>query len=161
MPTPLANFEAAPAANPTDFTAAVLRRAEQDAEAVASFLTNVMPAATGTESMLPISAEALLGIALAIRLRSWELQEIRLHIDAGMPSGREVLLRVFTEVAGATLKEFIRTNSIRALKLFHDQFLWSLDDLDLEGEIAILVEADDAFLEAVADFLIEQSKGTA
>lgn len=154
MPTPVSGVVIEP---PSDkFAGDVKRVAEDDAAAVANFIFALLPDFPATALLLSVSPEAVLGLALAIRLRRWESQGFRIHTDAGLPDSRTVLHRVLTELEGPTLKEFVESNSIRTLRLIHDQILWSADVSSLRGDIAMLVEADDEIIDAVANFLIEQ-----
>lgn len=140
-----------------DFVAAVRRQAESDAEAVGEFIRS-LPHGPKPDAVEPvqIAPEILLGLALAIRLRRWELNHIRVHIDAGVSSSSEVFGRIATLKRGRELEEFVSRESVNALRVFHDSFLWSASDCDLRVDIAIVAQEDDQFLDAIVDFLFQQ-----
>lgn len=135
------------------FTESVRLLAETDAAAVAAFLQErgLLPLADDSS----LSAEALLGIALCLRFRRWELNNIRVHIDVGLPTSDEVFARVKTLLHGAKLKKFVRSNWGNAIRVYHNSFLWSAVDCDLAVDVAIVAEEDEQFLDTVVDFLFQ------
>jgi len=136
------------------FAESVRSLAETDAVAVAAFLQErgLMPQTDDTS----LSAEALLGVALCLRFRRWELHNIRAHIEAGLPTSDEVFDRVTTLMHGAKLKKFVDSNWVKAIRLYHDSFLWSAVDCDLAVDIAIVAGDDEQFLDGIVDFLKTQ-----
>ena len=139
------------------FAESVRSIAETDAAAVAAFLQErgMIPQAENTS----LSGEALLGIALCLRFRRWELNNIRAHIEVGLPTSDEVFERVTTLLHGAKLKKFVDANWVKSIHVYRDSFLWSAVDCDLAVDIAIVADEDEQFLDAVADFLLNSQKG--
>ncbi len=139
------------------FAASIRSIAEKDAVAVVAFLAvrGLFPQTNDTI----LSVEMLLGISLCLRLRGWELNNIRVHIEAGLPTSDEVFDRITSIVQVAKLNKFVKTNWVKAIRVYHESFLWSAVDCDLAVDIAIVADQDEQFLDAVADFLLNSQKG--
>ena len=105
-------------------------------------------------------AEGLLFVECdVVGFRRWELNNIRAHIEAGLPTSDDVFDRVTTLLHGAKLKKFVNANWVKAIRVYHDSFLWSAVDCDLAVDIAIVAVEDEQFLDAIADFLLNSLKG--
>src|SRR5689334_13345760 len=80
--------------------------AASDAEAVAEFFRTLgllrHPSSPPQALLLP--SETLLGIGLALRLRTWELNGIAVHLEAGLPSADELFAFVRRFLSGPELK---------------------------------------------------------
>lgn len=142
-----------------ELVAAVKTQAELDAVGVAEFLRSsgiLLPTETGGYCHLSLAPCVLLGLALAIRLRRWELNHIRVHVDAGLPTSAEVFDKVTQFLSGQALNQFVMQTSVQALRLYHESFVWSAPECDLGVDIAIIAQEDEQFLDALAEFLIQQ-----
>ena len=141
-----------------EFIAAVHAQAESDADAAADFVRLAIQAAGNTTVKLDMDRfdpAALIGFGLAVRLRRWEHNHIRAHIDAGLPSASKVLARMVKLGRGRKLARFVAWAMIASTKVFHDSFWWSTDDSDLHLDLAIVGREDDLFLDAITQFLLD------
>lgn len=138
-----------------EFTAALRKQAVEDADAVGLFLRHEHLAPPDGNATVELPATLLLGLGIALRFRSWELQNIRVHLDAGLPSGTELLTHVIEPAPDHNnLAHEIRSLAIERIRLLQESFLWSVPDDSLQTDIAIIGDSDEAFLDAVTDFLI-------
>lgn len=141
------------------FLEAIRHQAEADATSVAEFVRSAgvqVQQQNGTYEPLGLPPEMLLGLGLAVRLRRWELQGVRLHLEAGIPSSTEVLDRVTSECSGSALFGFVEGIYPKTLQIYRESFLWSGQDCDLNVDLALVAQEDDEFIDAVADFLLSQ-----
>lgn len=143
---------------PPELIAAIKAQAESDADAAAEFVRLSVQAAGNTTLKLDVDQfdpAALIGFGLVVRFRRWELQHIRVHIDAGLPHSADMLLRMVKLGRGRKLARFVAWVMIASSKVFHDSFLWSADDSDLHLDLAIVGREDDQFLDAITQFLLD------
>lgn len=97
---------------------------------------------------------------MALKFRRWELQQIRVHLDAGLPSGAEMLASLMDPSADqTTLSEQATAIASKSLEVYFESFLWSLQDGSLQSDIAIVAQEDEDFLDVITDFLVEQLEG--
>lgn len=81
-----------------DLLAAIIRRAEEDADLVAALLKSldVAPSKQAREFDAPVNPQVgqfLLGLAAAIRLRSWENAGLISHLPSSLPNSAQALAR--------------------------------------------------------------------
>jgi hypothetical protein len=139
-----------------EFVEVLKRQAEAESEVCAAVfqLVGVQPkdeVGNWLPVRLPISL--LLGWKLALRLATWELNGIRAHIEAGMPTADEVLKRLGAPQDYPDLDDFVRQHSATAIGVLHDSLLWSAGDCDLDigVDLGIASAGDDELLDAMAD----------
>ena len=108
--------------------------------------TDAVPA----ESRLP--REFLQGILLGARLFRWEQDGVTLHLEAGLPSAEDHLVKVAQLFSGPELRAYVAETSALTRTLYFERFAWSGRD-DLHAEIGIVAQEDDDFLDSLADFL--------
>lgn len=136
---------------PTEYVHSLQSLGERGADRVATFLR-----AFGLESRpdrpLQLPAELLIGLDLALRFWAWERSAIAAHTDAGLPSSDEVLKRVLSLMHGPELCKYVENLGLRAIIVQREQFVWQAGG-KLGADIAITPGDDEAFLEAVAEFL--------
>ncbi|HUE69842.1 MAG TPA: hypothetical protein VMP01_03045 [Pirellulaceae bacterium] len=102
--------------------------------------------------------ETLIGLGLAIRLSRWELVSIDLHIQAGLPSGQQMLDRVADLGHGPELWRIVQEVLTGANRIFAESFLWGDSDVD-QVDLAVVSDSDDEdFLDAMADFIWHHRK---
>ena len=143
---------------PADLFSAFARDAADDADRVGHFLQAVglIPEQHGqTEAPVRLPMDQLLGLAAGLRLYAWEQNGLRIHREAGLPSAREVILKVLR--SGASMAGPATTNDGKLLwasvmALFMERFAWS-GRADLGADILLGDAEDDTFIEALADFL--------
>lgn len=141
-----------------ELIAAIKAQAASDADAAADFFRLSVQAAGNTTLKLDVDQfdpVALIGFGLVIRFRRWELDHIRVHIDAGLPCSAEMLLRMVKLGRGRKLARFVAWAMIASTKVFHDSFLWSAEEGDLHLDLAIVGREDDLFLDAITQFLLD------
>lgn len=139
----------------TDFAIVLHDQANKDADAVAEFLISRGLFDPNSTSRGPgFTVDQLLGIALSLRLRRWELNGIRVHVEAGLPTSEEVLNQVCNQTRARTLKKIVEDNWTLTILTFHESILWWTDQCDLAGDIAIVANEDSNFVDAIVDFLV-------
>jgi hypothetical protein len=140
----------------------VARNAAEDADCVGQFLTVlgrriVEPSGIYPQLRLPIYF--LLGLGAALRLLMWEKKGLQAHRDAGLPSSRELLYRVFqwlSDPAPATVKEQnARTLCAQVLQVFVERFAWDGQAL-LQADFVLGQAEEEQLVEALAQFLWHQ-----
>lgn len=107
---------------------------------------------TGKASPVRLPREFLQGILIGVRLLRWERDGVTVHREAGLPSAEEHLVKVAQLFDGPELREYVTDLSERARMLFYEHFAWSGGE-DLHGEIGIVAEDDDEFLDRLANFI--------
>ena len=143
---------------PPELIAAVRAQAELDADAAADFVRLSVQAAGNTTLKLDVDQfdpAAMIGFGLVVRFRRWELQHIRVHIDAGLPCSADMLLRMVKLGRGRKLARFVAWVMIASTTVFHDSFLWSAAHGDRRLDLAIVGREDDRFLDAITQFLLD------
>jgi len=134
-------------------------QAEADACAVSNYLREQkvqIRHADGSWQKCELPASWLIALAVILRLRYWELHQIRLHLEAGIPSADETMKKF-----GTLLFDFAAVESFASLlwrqfaSLYHNSFLWRAADQGLNVQIAVITEEDDNFLDKLADFLLK------
>ena len=143
---------------PPELIAAIKAQAESDADAAAEFYRLAIQAADNTGVKLDVNRfdpVAVIGAALVARFQRWELHHIRVHIDAGLPCSTDLLLCMVKLGNGRNLTRFVAWVMIKTAAVFHDSFLWSVDDSDLHLDLAIVGREDDRFLDAITQFLLD------
>lgn len=139
------------------FVVMLRQQADEDADAVANFLRErgIFPGESLPVIRLP--KELLEGLALALRFQRWEQQHIHIHLAAGFPAGRQLLQRVISaDGKDPALSLEIRSLGLRRIQLLRDSFLWSAAVHGPPTDLALVASDDESFLDAVADFLIQQ-----
>ncbi len=145
------------------FLVALAELAERDATALVAclaefgFLRSELP--EGDREQFSIPHFHALSFGLAIRLRRWELQGIRVHIDNDLPSAEEILQMLATRPHDRDLRQFLLQAHHRSLWLYRESFLWSAGDCDLQAEVAIVADEDEMFLDQLVDFLWQHASG--
>lgn len=98
-------------------------------------------------------AELLVGLEIALRLLAWEHNAITAHIDRGLPNAIEVLRRVTALRQGPELQGFVENLFAQVSDIQYEQLVWQTAGRQ-GADLAIAASDDDeAFLDAVADFL--------
>ncbi len=141
-----------------EFIAFVSKQAEADADAVVDYLAaNGLGPRTNDGLAQPcvLPGHWLLGCALVLRLKYWELHHIRLHLDGGMLSVAETIDKLESLLSAPVLfREFVDSMWRQILKLYHSSFVWLATECDLTAQIAIVQKEDELFLDELADFLL-------
>jgi|GEM_PF-1375044 len=139
------------------FLLAIQAQARSDVAAAIAFVLSSFKSAgiTIVPEQSPFDLTVLIGYGLALRFRRWELNHIRVHLDAGLPSGSGVLAQMVKLGRGLKLTEFVAWLMVRSARIFHESFIWSLDDADIGSEIAIDGREDDQFLDSITQFLLD------
>lgn len=139
------------------FLLAIQAQAISDAATAIAFVRSSFKnaGAAAVPEQNPFDLTVLIGYGLALRFRRWELNHIRVHLDAGLPNGAGVLAQMVKLGRGRRLTEFVAWLMVRSARVFHESFLWSLDDADIGSEIAIVGRLDDQFLDAITQFLLD------
>ncbi len=145
---------------PAGLLAKLRADAEQEADDLAEFLRHsAVWYAEKFPNRLPVKLprEALLGLSIVMRLRRWEQNSIYLRREAGMPSADEALKFVTSVMSGPKLVKFVARHSATMRRLLWDSILWSLDEFDLGMDLAIVGCEDEQFLDAIAQFVVDQA----
>ena len=136
--------------------------AERDAGDVAVFLTaaGLAPKPGQTRG---IPAGILLDLGAFVRLRRWELAGLFAHRDAGIPTARAALARVIDIlVAAAKNRSALGDAGTLARAVFDlmvTRFAWHAGR-DIGADILLDFPDEDAFVEAMAQFLWDHRRGT-
>jgi len=142
---------------PIEAVRAVIREAEADADAAATLLDAVgFRANLGPDQKVRLPARVLLGLGLAMRLFRWEAAGIRLHLEAGLPTGKEFLMAVCasaTEPGGGPADVMVAS----ALNTVQDIQVYGLSwcgPTDLGADVVLGTPEDETlFLDGVAELL--------
>ncbi len=143
---------------PVALIRSVVRQAERNAIAVASFLdgTGHFPArAEGLRSCFP--SGFMLELAAILQLKSWENQGFRIHVDRGLPCYKDCATRLCERVNDGDAEVWDLGNDSlyrQVLKIQSECFSWEAEDI-LGEPVAIYGGDDDQFVEEVASFLWE------
>ncbi len=138
-----------------DFISAVEALAASEADAVGRLIAGLKSRSrsdSGSLFELFLPPEFLLALGLALRFQSWELSQIRCHLNAGLPSGAETLIfaiRIFHE---PELGKRVQDLSITSLGLFQKHFVWRAKT-ELQVDLGFQDSFDDDQLDAIAEFL--------
>jgi len=146
--------------NPSDeMIGAICRQASEDAELVACVLDSIStPRKYSGRSTVALTQEQLLGLAVAVRLAKWEFNQIPNRLNAGLPTSKSVLQRIFTERPGKSLTTFVDELRTRMFHFYFQSFVWSGSDCGLSIDLAMAGSDIDELLNAVADFLVSQTR---
>lgn len=139
----------------TDFLAAVEATAAAEAAGVAYLLALwdiKSPSKSGELAPTRFNQEFYLALSVGLRFTMWEADQTRFHLEAGLPSGKDVLLSALRLVAGDELEELATRLHNTSLRLLHDHFVWVAKteqavDLTFHGPLT------DEQLDVIADFL--------
>ncbi len=140
---------------PAELIAAIVRHAHADAVDAAEFLRRLGTPPSPNTSW---PAEYLLAIGLAVRLQRWGTHRLTFHRDAALPSPEEVLMRLTTESDPVALNAWLKSAWISVIGILRHSFAWVEPDHGLGAEIAMLVMADDPFLDKIVDLLWDVSR---
>ena len=138
-----------------DFAGAVYFQAHRSADQVAALLRELgMLPANGDRPATPVAlpAEFLLGLDLVLRFATWERSRIFVHVEAGLPDAEDLFARVILLQHGPELQALVTSIAAKSIELFYQHFVWSVG-VELQVDLAMSGDVDDAFLDAVADFL--------
>lgn len=142
-----------------EFVAFLCEQAEADACAVSDYLREQkvqQQNADGSWQDCPLPGPWLLAFGLILRLRNWELHQIQLHLNAGMPSAEETMKKLSTLLFEfAAVEDFVNPLWRQLCSLYYSSFLWRATDHGLKVQIALITEEDDDFLNKLADFLLK------
>ncbi len=133
--------------------------AEQEADDLAEFLRRsaiLYSEKFPNRRPVKLPRETLLGLSIAMRLRRWEQNSIYIHRETEMPSADEALRFVTSVMSGPKLVKFVARHSATMRRLLWDSILWSLDEFDLGMDLAIVGCEDEQFLDAIAQFVVDQ-----
>ena len=98
-----------------------------------------------------------LGAVCVIWLANWELNGIRKHVEAGLPSAKATCGEFLRRFFQPELEDFVHTICATILRVYHDSFLWHRQACSLHVDLAISMGDDvDELLDALADFLADQ-----
>ena len=139
----------------TDFLAAVEATAIAEAEGVAYLLALwdlKSPSKSGELEPTRFSQEFYLALSLGLRFTLWETDQTPLHLEAGLPSGKEVFLSALRLIAGDELEELATRLHNTSLRLFHDHFVW-LAKNEQAVDLAFRGSLTDEQLDVIADFI--------
>lgn len=137
------------------FLATVVANATADAESVAYLLERwdiKSPDESGDLKPTRFAPEFYLALSVGLRFIAWELGQNLLHLRAGLPTGKEVLLSALRLVAGPELEELATRLNITSLRLFHDHFVW-LARNEQAVDLSFDASLDDEQLDALAEFI--------
>jgi hypothetical protein len=138
-----------------DFVGAIYSQVHRGAYRVAACLRylGMLPANDGRPATpVALPAELLLGLDQALRFADWEDSQIFVHVEAGLPSAEEHLAKVIALQRGPELKAIVTDIAAKVIGLISQHFVWSVA-VESQADLAISGDVDDAFLDAVADFL--------
>ena len=110
-----------------DFVSAVEALADSEADRVGRLvaeLEKTFQSNSGQPFPFFLPRGFLFALGLALRFHSWELNTIRFHLDAGLPSGAETLILAIRLLREPRLERRIEELSMIALRLFHQHFIW-------------------------------------
>jgi hypothetical protein len=133
-----------------EYASAISSQAIRSADLVDALLNEL---GIAPESGRPISlpTELLRGLGLAMKFAAWESNHIFVHVEAGLPGAAELVARVLELRHGPELEMLVHRVAIDSLALVHRHFAWRVS-AD-QGDVAIIGDEDEDFLDAVADFL--------
>ena len=138
---------------------AICRQAAEDAELVAHVLDSIYSSKKRSDRQLvALTQEQLLGLGAAVRLARWEFNQIPNRLNAGLPSSKAVLQRIFSERPGKKLTAFVVDLQARMFQFYFQNFVWSASDCHLSIDLAIAGSDVEQLLNAVADFLVSQTQ---
>lgn len=140
---------------PPALVAAIAGEAARNADRVGQFLHALGLVPQKGQPPLALPRKFLLGLAAALRLLDWEIQGFHVHLDAGLPSAREALVRVFRAVFAAGSLEYHVDLRRHVLGLFIERFAWN-GRAELDADFALGDVNEDELVEALADFLWSQ-----
>ncbi|AMV18457.1 hypothetical protein [Planctomyces sp. SH-PL14] len=139
------------------FEKAVEALARQDVDAMVTYLHRVLPPGTVTKTF-SIPAEIYLRLAVMLRFRLWEERGIPCHIDAGLPSSSEVMHELARELKTFELKNTAYELGAHMLCVLRNDILWNTEDDSLRFKTAINVDLTDDLIDAIAGFLLQQTR---
>lgn len=144
---------------PTAYTAAMAELARADAEIVGRWLLDNLGASVVHQEL---TSDFILGVALSLKFCQWEVRGIRAHLEAGLPSGPQLLSQVFALRDAATLGEMVTFVGAEVARLSYEGFLWAIEQVELRAfSLAIQADLDEELLlEAVANYLTIRVGGT-
>lgn len=137
-----------------DFLAAIESLAVSEANKAA----RVIALLTGRQANNPgnpqifLPREFLIAVGLAVRLTSWERNQLSFHTEAGLPSGAELLLIAIRLRSGRELAGIAARTSSSSLQLFYTSFIWAAQT-ELNASIGIRNDLSVDQLDLIADFL--------
>lgn len=145
----------------------VVREAEQDAQNVAIFLRRLDPQqqCNGPPTYWP--ASFLIGLGAALRLLTWDLAGLTLHLESGLPHGEQAVRMVImwcTSWKPEDRDRAVLDMVCRTIDLARKRLVWESQTL-IGSPIQMNAVCDAAFedilLTAVARYLLQNnSKGT-
>ena len=138
-----------------DFVSAVEALADSEADRVGRLvaeLEKTFQSNSGQPFPFFLPRGFLFALGLALRFHSWELNTIRFHLDAGLPSGAETLILAIRLLREPRLERRIEELSMIALRLFHQHFIWRAKT-EFQVDLGFQDSIDDDQLDAIADFL--------
>ncbi len=152
IPIPLPDY-------PLAMQRAVAYDALGDAKRVGCFLKHFLSCcglfpARGKPPLL-FPRDFLMELGAALRLLTWEANGIHIHRAAGLPPAEQALRDAFFWLKRATQPDPGPPPlplALRVLALSFEHFAWGGRD-NLDADILLAEAGDDAFIEALADFL--------
>ncbi|MDB5337361.1 MAG: hypothetical protein JWN70_2980 [Planctomycetaceae bacterium] len=138
-----------------EFLTALIVSASNEADGVYHLLS-LWDIKTRSESgaLVPkqFSREFLLAAGVAIRFKVWEMNKTYFHLDAGLPSCSELLVKALQLQSGSELAQLAEMLNMASLRLFHDHFVW-LAKNELQVDLGFQDPLNDDQLDAIADFI--------
>ena len=137
---------------PPEVLAEVTAQAHEDAENVARLIKTGKFHRPAEEDGAPTAI--LLGLGLASRLQRCEKAGLDSLPGIELPTSKSVLETVQRLGDGPDLKLFVATLFARLSSFFAEVYAWA-GPVELQAQIAISAEFDEASLDAIAAFLYE------
>jgi len=147
---------------PKDYLQAVRELAERDADEVNTFVRELLaqmhPTGLCPETIV-LPSPMLVGIGMALRLLRWESLRVPGIYEAELPTSMQLLHRVFDDFEQGDLQgldRYVAQISGRILRIYHEYFVWSVQEVPALADLAVISEVDADFVEALCDFFIQQ-----
>jgi hypothetical protein len=140
---------------PRSLVAATKRDAESDADAVAAVLEKLgFPAPTAGQAPQLLPRSFLLALGVACRLARWEVQRIRIHLDAGLPSAIALMRGVLDAAYRADAPAMNRAAALwtDVLALSSRRLAWDAVPVLAANVVLGDIPQEDALLDALASF---------
>jgi hypothetical protein len=140
---------------PTDLANTGLFNGMQEADYVAMLLdclAEYPPWEWLTQRPIKLPYDFLLGLGTAMRLWVWELNNVRIHLDAGLPPAYDAMLGAFRSVSDPDAAARLRALRTELHALIVKRFAWN-GRPEFDAEIILGDVNEDDLVESVAQFL--------
>jgi hypothetical protein len=130
--------------------------AESDAGAVADFLRTLglLGRKSSRAKLLFLPAETLHAIGIALRLRTWELNGVTVHVDAGLPSASQLFAFIRQFLSGLELQVVVDRLSACLVLIYHDNFAWAGIG-ELGADVQLITSDEETLVDQMAQFIWE------